>query len=301
MKILYAGSFNPFHNGHNYIYQTACRYFGKENVWIGVGENKDKPKVNQDHILFQLKPITKNVIKYSGLTSAYAKTNGFDLLIRGVRAGDTLHESTLNYWNMKLTGVESLWIPSTSEYEYMSSSTLRELSNLGVDIQSMCPADSYLRWCSIAPSYTIYFGKSCSGKSSLLPSWVLNFDEAIWRFLPIDTSVILKQAFKEAFYSKDDIKIAKLTKEIGTTLNWYTLFSKSRVIDAAVIGSYWEYIPSELRARTTLVKLYTSEDNRKIFSEKRGVGSYFLEIADHYYKDPPYWDEEKEIKYDSRI
>ena len=36
MKVLYTGSFNPFHNGHQYIFDNVCKCFGKENVWIGV-------------------------------------------------------------------------------------------------------------------------------------------------------------------------------------------------------------------------------------------------------------------------
>ena len=42
MKVLYAGSFNPFHNGHQYVYEEACRLFGKENVIIGLAHNPAK-------------------------------------------------------------------------------------------------------------------------------------------------------------------------------------------------------------------------------------------------------------------
>jgi cytidyltransferase-like protein len=44
MKVLYAGSFNPWHKGHQYVYNCACEYFGKDNVIIGIGNNPAKQK-----------------------------------------------------------------------------------------------------------------------------------------------------------------------------------------------------------------------------------------------------------------
>ena len=64
MKVLYPGSFNPFHAGHQYVYDTACEMFGKENVYIGVGcsiakfETKDNYESYLRKIKFTVRPIT---------------------------------------------------------------------------------------------------------------------------------------------------------------------------------------------------------------------------------------------------
>ena len=295
MKILYAGSFNPFHIGHKYVYDLACRCFGKDNVWLGIGRNKLKTAQQTERLL---KPITMNILKYDGLTATVVKEKNFDILLRGIRPGKSLeYEEDLFYWNKKLSGVDTLLIPTPPEINQISSSVIRELDSLLVDVKQYIPSDVYERWKNNKPLKNVYFGKTCSGKTTYLKDQnVLNADIAIWNFLKITNKKNIQKHIKKAFYEKNQSEFFKLIGLIGSAVNWQSLFETSNNHDMPVIGLYWNFIPVKIRAYLHLIKLTTSDKNRKKFAKAKDKNQSFLKCADFHYIDPPYWDEERRIE-----
>ena len=299
MKVLYAGSFNPFHLAHQYVYDTACKCFGKENVWIGIGQNKDKPIKNLNKIKYSLVPITPNVITYTGLTAKVIREHGFDLLVRGIRPGKSIEqEEDLLYWNRNLTGIDTILIPTHSDLCRISSSAIRELAADGEYIYDYVNPEVYMRLNSLGTDITrVYFGKSCSGKSTYLDkigACRVNMDLYIWELikLPESRKNILKEQLRGCVRNPEQTGIYNsIIYEIARNIDWLKFTQSGRNIDAAVIGVYWDYIPPDIRGLMNLVKVETSEANRRKFAEMRNVSKEFLYFSDCFYKDPPYWDE----------
>ena len=89
----YAGSFDPFTNGHLQIVKKAARCFDK--VIIGIGHNKDKSeRIDKNKMKEAIEETIKEiglsnveVVLYEGLTVEKAKQMNCDILIRGLRNG----------------------------------------------------------------------------------------------------------------------------------------------------------------------------------------------------------------------
>jgi len=296
MKVLYAGSFNPFHLAHQYVFDTACKCFSKKNVWIGVGQNKDKPIKNLDKIKYSLVPVTPNVITYTGLTAKVIRELGFDLLVRGIRPGKSIEqEEDLLYWNRNLTGIDTILIPTHSDLCRISSSAIRELAANGEYIYDYVNPEVYARLTNQLT--TVYFGKSCSGKSTYLDRNTIgrvNMDYYIWELINLSNSRknVLKEQLRGCIKNPDQTGIYNsIIYEIARNIDWMQFVQSGCNIDAAVIGVYWYYIPPEIRGLMKLIKVETSESNRMKFAEMRNVSKEFLYFSDCFYKDPPYWDE----------
>ena len=307
MKVLYPGSFNPFHNGHQYVYDLACQLFGRKNVWLGIGQNKDKP--DNPSALRTIRPITENVIQYKCLTAQIVTEQNFDLIIRGIRPGKSLeYEEDFMHWNMELANVKTIFIPTPPAVNKISSSIIRELvdHSMGDAALRYMNEDVYWRWrhkdCC---EFHVFFGKTCSGKSTALKSYapqelmVANVDDLIWKYANIKYSANFKESFKKAFYEKNKEDYDLHLRELAFRVDWSALFFKGsfRVIDFPVIGNYWEFIPPDVRSRLKLTRITTSEINRKLFAFSRAVNPQLLDCADFFYKEPPFFDSEIVIDY----
>lgn len=303
MKVMITGSFNPFHIGHQYVYDVACKCFGKENVWIGVGLNPEKKEVNLAHIKRTLIPITKNVITYTGLTAEVVKQEGFELLIRGVRPGHNLDdENDLLYWNRKLCGVETILIPTPPELNQISSGAIRILHKNKQDVSELVNPFVLGRWADYPnPEITVYFGRCCSGKSTFLKNpRISRFDQMLWEDEDKSEEQIasLKDEARRLFYSKDQA-FWDMVDGFGKEINWYRMFNRFPIIDFPNLGTYWEYIPKSVLAKCKFIKISTSMENRQYFAQCRGANPKLIETSDFFYRDPPFWDEEIIIEKES--
>jgi pantetheine-phosphate adenylyltransferase len=142
---LYPGSFDPVHNGHIDIALRAARIF--EQVVVGV---YDMPKKK---LLFDvdervtlatqaMESVTNiRVAKFSGFTVDYANELGASVLVRGLRVfSDFELEFRMGLANKKLAPMlETVAIMSDINHIYISSSTIREIAELGGDVSGMVP------------------------------------------------------------------------------------------------------------------------------------------------------------------
>jgi len=299
MKVLYTGSFNPFHNGHQYVYDMACKCFGKENVWIGIGINPNKKTVDQGRLEYSIHPITKNVLSYSCMTAEVVKEKGFELLVRGIRPGQSLdEENNLLYWNRRLTGgVETILIPTPPEVNQISSGAIREMDSYGQNVSEYMNDFVFGRWKRPNYDWIVYFGRCCSGKSTFIKGEsVRRFDKLIWDNLGKVDSINVKQQVKKAFYAKDSSMFKWFSELIGDNANWEKMFSNSNVIDFPNLGTYWKHIPKNIITRCKFIKITASMEDRTYFSDHRKANPELIETSDYFYQDPPFWDEEIVIK-----
>ena len=143
---LYPASLDPIHYGHIDVAARASRFF--EELVIGIYANPDKKAVLFDidervalaREVFKKYPAI-SVAKYNTLTVQYAESVGAIALVRGLRVfGDFEFEFRMGMANKKLAPqLETIMILSDEQYMHISSSTIREIAQLGGDVSSMVP------------------------------------------------------------------------------------------------------------------------------------------------------------------
>ena len=141
----YAGSFDPFTNGHLQIVTKAANVFDK--VIIGLAYNSDKQvRINKEKMKEAIKKTIEemnlknvDVILYNGLTAKEAKKQGANMLIRGLRNGtDYQYEENIALANEKIEGLDTCYFRA-GDWGYLSSSLVMELWNNGVNVEKFLP------------------------------------------------------------------------------------------------------------------------------------------------------------------
>src|SRR5215213_3984856 len=145
VRALYPGSFDPIHNGHIDIALRAAGIF--DEVIIGVYDMpKKKLLFDVEERFSQVQQAFPNnehirVAKFSGLTVDYAREVGAKVLVRGLRVfSDFELEFRMGLANKRLAPeMETIAIMSDIQHISISSSTIREIAELGGDVSSMVP------------------------------------------------------------------------------------------------------------------------------------------------------------------
>ena len=143
---LYPASLDPIHYGHVDVAIRASRFFDQLIVAIYANPNKKRvlfqidERVELARQIFQKYPAI-SVAKYNSLTVEYAQSVGATALIRGLRVfGDFEFEFRIGMANRKLApALETIAILSDEQFMHISSSTIREIAELGGDVSSMVP------------------------------------------------------------------------------------------------------------------------------------------------------------------
>jgi pantetheine-phosphate adenylyltransferase len=143
--VLYPGSFDPFHNGHRELVETAAYLF--DDVVIAAMRNPQKGEP-----LFTLDERTEmieeslvhldniRVVPFAKLVVDLAKDVGADFIVKGLRAVvDFDNEMAQAQANLNVSGVHTLFIPSASASSAIASKYIREIARFGGDVSSMVP------------------------------------------------------------------------------------------------------------------------------------------------------------------
>lgn len=142
---VYPGTFDPITNGHLDIALRAAKLFDK--VVIGVFDTPDKrlsfsTKERMELVRQSISDLPNvSVRSYTGLTVAFATEAGAKTIVRGLRiATDFEREFTMAVMNKKLyPDLELVCLMANLQYQFLSSSLLKEVAGLGGDIDSLVP------------------------------------------------------------------------------------------------------------------------------------------------------------------
>ena len=148
MKIgFYAGSFDPFTNGHLHVVRESAKLFDKIVIGIGIQPNKinrfDKNimKSGIEAVLKREKIGNVKVITYDNLSVDAALEHNATFLIRGLRNDmDYEYEENLASINEELSGLNTIYIRSGS-LGNISSSMVMELLQYGRDVSKYLPKE----------------------------------------------------------------------------------------------------------------------------------------------------------------
>ena len=140
------GSFDPVTNGHLDIITRAANMFDKVIVVVAHNSNKNycfSPDERVDMIKKCI-PYLANVevVHYDGLLADYAATRGATAIIKGLRAmSDFEYEFQMALTNRKLNAdAETVFLTTTAEHMYLSSSLVKQVAGLGGDVSDFVPA-----------------------------------------------------------------------------------------------------------------------------------------------------------------
>ncbi|MBQ8521285.1 MAG: pantetheine-phosphate adenylyltransferase [Bacteroides sp.] len=143
-RAIFPGTFDPFTAGHHSVVRRALTFMDEVVIGIGINDNKrcllpiDK-RVESIRKLYAGEPRVK-VAAYSGLTVDFAKEQGAEFIVRGIRTvKDFEYEETIADINRKLSGIETLLLFTEPELTSVSSSIVRELMQYGKDVTPFLP------------------------------------------------------------------------------------------------------------------------------------------------------------------
>lgn len=146
IKAIYPGSFDPVTFGHLDIIKRASAMF--DELTVCVLNNVTKSSLfSVEERVNMLKETTKDLANvkidsFSGLLIDYAKEKDIHISIRGLRAiTDFEYELQIAQTNHKFSngGLDTVFLTTSLEYAYLSSSTVKEIAYFGGDISQCVP------------------------------------------------------------------------------------------------------------------------------------------------------------------
>jgi pantetheine-phosphate adenylyltransferase len=148
---LIPGSFDPFHNGHLEVVERASRLFDDVVVAALRNPQKAEPLFNlaeREEMLNEALAHLGNVkiVSVAKLVVDVAHDVGASAIVKGLRAvSDFENELQMAQMNRQLSGIETLFIPTTSTSAFVASRLLREVARYGGDVSAFVPKVVALR------------------------------------------------------------------------------------------------------------------------------------------------------------
>jgi pantetheine-phosphate adenylyltransferase len=142
---LIPGSFDPPTYGHLDIINRTAEHF--DRVVVAAIRNPQKSQAlfdleEREQMLAEVTSHLDNIdiAHFSGLLVEFAKDRGVRAIVKGLRAvSDFDYELQMAQMNFRLSGIDTLFIPTAPQHSFLSSSLVREVARFGGDVTSMVP------------------------------------------------------------------------------------------------------------------------------------------------------------------
>ena len=145
-KALYTGSFDPLTNGHFNIIERAAKLYDELTIGIIVNPSKRSMFSLEERVDMIRETVrgldNVKVDCFSGLLANYVNENGFNVVVRGLRAAmDFEYEIQMAHMNARLFNetVETVFLMTDPKYSFISSSMMKEVHSLGGSIEGLVP------------------------------------------------------------------------------------------------------------------------------------------------------------------
>ena len=142
---IYPGSFDPVTNGHLDIIHRSVEIFDHLIVAVSINRSK-KPLFTVDERIHLIEKVTKDIknieiVTFDGLLADYAKKRDAKVIIKGLRAvSDFEYEFQMALLNKSLNpDTETLFMATSQNYSFLSSSIVKEIGALGGDLNGLVP------------------------------------------------------------------------------------------------------------------------------------------------------------------
>ena len=131
------GSFDPPHNGHIEVFEAAARLFDRLVISPIRNYGKGEPMFTVDERIEMLGESLAHlenveVVSMTKLTVDLAREMGADYIVKGLRvAGDFEYELQMAHMNKKISGIETVFLPCSTQSSFIASSLVREIARFG--------------------------------------------------------------------------------------------------------------------------------------------------------------------------
>jgi pantetheine-phosphate adenylyltransferase len=144
---VYTGVFDPPHLGHLDVIRRGSTIF--DRLVVGVGINPEKSSffsLEERVALVRLlaAPLANvDVRPFSGLAVRFVREVGANIMLRGLRTtSDMEYEFTMSLTNLALAAeIETVFLMARETYSHISSTLLRQIANLGGELEKFVPAE----------------------------------------------------------------------------------------------------------------------------------------------------------------
>ena len=139
------GSFDPVTNGHLDIIERTARHF--DDVIVAVIRNPQKTaslftlEERQEMLSEEIAHLDNvRILFFKGLLVEFAKQHGAEAIVKGLRAvSDFDYELQMAQMNSSLSGIETVFVPTSPEYSFLASSLVKEVAAFGGDVSRLVP------------------------------------------------------------------------------------------------------------------------------------------------------------------
>jgi len=150
VRAIFPGSFDPITNGHLDVINRGMKLF--DELIIAVGRSPIKNQLfNPEERVEMIAELIRNmpgvsVESFDGLTVEYAAKKKADVILRGLRSlTDVQYEFQLAMTNRAVAGIETVFIMTSEQYGFTSSTLIREIASLGGDLSNLIPENVHER------------------------------------------------------------------------------------------------------------------------------------------------------------
>lgn len=150
IRAVFPGSFDPITNGHLDVIRRGVKLFDELVVAVGRSPIK-KPLFTPAERVEMITELVADIPRvtvdsFEGLTVEYAIKSKADVILRGMRSLTDVHyEFKLAMTNRAVAGIETVFVMTSAEYGFTSSTLIRQVAQLGGDVSNLVPELVYNR------------------------------------------------------------------------------------------------------------------------------------------------------------
>jgi len=150
VRAIFPGSFDPITNGHLDVINRGIKLFDELIVAVGRSPVKNPLFTPEERVEMIAELIADipgvSVESFDGLTVEYAAKKKADAILRGLRSlTDVQYEFQLAMTNRAVAGIETVFVMTSEQYGFTSSTLIREIASLGGDLSNLIPENVHNR------------------------------------------------------------------------------------------------------------------------------------------------------------
>ena len=150
VRAIFPGTFDPITNGHLDVINRGIKLFDELIIAVGRSPIKNPLFTPEERVEMIAELVADipgvSVESFDGLMVKYAAKRGADAILRGLRSlTDVQYEFKLAMTNRAVAGIETVFVMTSEEYGFTSSTLIREVASLGGNVSNLIPKNIYNR------------------------------------------------------------------------------------------------------------------------------------------------------------